>query len=164
VVASLALLLAGVALLAFAMVVNATYHPVAPPGERIGFRWWVDIPMPLGAGLVVLGGAVAWWSLIRRRPPGRSGRWGFWLAVGSALINPVVVLPTYLIWWAIVDEMPADWGTPFEFIWLGMCLAAMGLGVAASRRDPARRGLLLIPAVIGAFVLTFALAEVVVPH
>lgn len=105
-VASLALLLAGVALLAFAMVVNATYHPVAPPGERIGFRWWVDIPMPLGAGLVVLGGAVAWWSLIRRRPPGRSGHWGFWLAVGSALINPVVVLPTYLIWWAIVDEMP----------------------------------------------------------
>lgn len=163
-VLSFALLLAGAALLAFAMAVNANYHPVAPPGERIMFRWWVDIPMPVGAGLVIIGGAVAWWSIIRVRPPGRTGRWGFWLGVGSALINPVVVLPTYLIWWAIVDEMPGDWGTPFEFLWLGMCIAAMALGIASARRDHERRGLLLIPAVIGAFVLTFVLAEVLVPH
>lgn len=163
-VAAFSLLLAGLVLIAVAMVVNATYHPVAPPGERITFRWWIDIPMPVGGALVVAGGVVAWWSLIRRHPPGRAGTWGFWLAVASALINPVVVLPAYLIWRAVVDDMPGDWGEPFEFTWLLMCLAAMVLGAVAARRDPARRGLLLVPAVIGAFVLTFALAEVVVPH
>lgn len=62
----------------------------------MGVHWWLDIPVPVGAGLVIVAGAV-------------------WLAV-------------------------------------------------ASRHDGERRGLLLTPAVLGAFVLTFVLAEVFVPR
>lgn len=164
VIVSFALIIGGAILLAIGMAVGSGEPPQAAPGERITFRPGVDIPVPVGVGLVILGGVVAWWSLIRRRPPGRSGHWGFWAAVASALINPVVVLPAYWITRAFTGEIPMDWGTPFEFAWIILCLAAIGLGITAARRDPARRGLLLVPAVVGAFVLTFALAEVVVPH
>ncbi len=164
VVTSLALLVAGVLLAAVATAVNAAYDPVEPPGGGDGFRWWIDIPVPVAGALVVIGGAVAWWWLIRRRPPGRAGRWGFWIAVAAALFQPLIVVPTYLIWRAAVDEMPGDWGGPFELIWVAMCLAAMGLGIASARRDPSRWGLLLLPAVVAVFVVTFALAVVIVPR
>ncbi len=163
-VASLALLGVGGLLAVIATVVNAVYDPAEPPGGGTGFRWWIDIPMVAAGALVVIGGVVAWWSLVRRRPPGRSGRWGFWVAVAAALFQPLIVFPTYLIWRTVVDEMPGDWGGPFELIWVAMCVAAVGLGIASAWRDRSRRGLLLLPAVVAVFVITFALAVVIVPR
>lgn len=162
VVIALALLAVGVVLVAAAMVADAAYHPVAPPGERITFRWWTDIPMPAGGALVILGGAVAVASLARHRLGTRIGRWAMLLGLISALVNPLVALPAYLITRALRGEIPPDWGTPFELIWVISGVLAMVMGVIA--REPRHRGILLIPAVLGIAVLTFIIGEVALPH
>ena len=75
----------------------------------------------------------------------------------------LAVLPAYLIERAIRGgEVPGDWGEPYSFIWLASILVAIILGLVA--REPGRRGLLVIPAVIGAFVLTFIIGEFAIPH
>jgi hypothetical protein len=161
---ALALVLDAVAValvVASGLVVNAW-----PPGEgdgTSGIGWTMAVLMPLAGALALGAGVVAVVSLWRVRLVTRTGKWAVGVGLFSALVNPVVVLPAYLIERAVRDgEMPGDWGEPYSFAWLASIVVAIILGAVA--REPGRRGLLVAPAVIGAFVLTFVIGEFAVPH
>ena len=159
-----ALALDGVAVLLVAItsVVVNTWPP-REASPSVGVDWSMAILMPLAGALALAAGVVAVVSLSRRRLVTRTGKWAIGVGLFSALINPVVVLPAYLIERASRGgEVPGDWGEPYSFIWLASILVAIILGLVA--REPGRRGLLVIPAVIGAFVLTFIIGEFAIPH
>ena len=154
----------GVAVLLVAIasgIVSAWPPREASPAAGVG--WSMAILMPLAGALALTAGVVAVVSLRRQRLVTRTGKWAIGIGLFSALINPAVVLPAYLIERAIRGgKVPGDWGEPYSFIWLASIITAIILGLMA--REPGRRGLLVIPAVIGAFVLTFVLGEVAIPH
>lgn len=153
---------AAVLLVAIASGVVSAWPP-REAGPAAGVGWSTAILMALAGALALAAGVVAVVSLSRRRLVTRTGKWAIGVGLFSALINPVVVLPAYLIERAIRGgEVPGDWGEPYSFIWLASILVAIILGLVA--REPGRRGLLVIPAVIGAFVLTFIIGEFAIPH
>jgi hypothetical protein len=59
-------------------------------------------------------------------------------------------------------ELEEGWGQPIVPFWLAIGLIAAVLGAAAP--ETKRRGLLVIPLMIGAFALVFVVGEVTVPH
>jgi len=161
---ALALVLDAVAValvVASGLVVNAW-----PPREADGLSgigWTMAVLMPLAGALALGAGVMAVVSLWRVRLVTRTGKWAVGVGLFSALINPVIVLPAYLIERSIRGgEMPGDWGEPYSFVWLASIVVAIILGAVA--REPGRRGLLMAPAVIGAFVLTLVIGEFAVPH
>ena len=159
---ALALDVLAVALVAISAVVVNSWPP-RESGPSRGLTLAMDIIMPLAGVLALAAGVVAVVSLVRHRLVTRTGKCAIGVGLFSALVNPVVVLPAYLIERAVRGgEVPGDWGEPYSFVWLASIVVAIILGAAAP--EPGRRGLLVAPAVIGAFVLTFVIGEFAVPH
>jgi len=119
---------------------------------------------PLPDGLAVLAfaaaiaaGAVAAWALVREPPRTRAGRWALGLAIAFVVSFPVLGLLTEALGheqgWAPEPVVP---------LLFAMALGAMVLGAFA--REPGRRGLLLIPLLIGASALIFFLGDLLFPN
>lgn len=126
-----------------------------------------DDPLPaalvlLAATAAVAAGVLATVSLVRDPLRSRAGRWAMWLALLSALMFPAVAASVTAVAWLVGYDLPDGWGDPIAPFWLLTALAATVLGVRAN--EPGRRGLLILPVVIGAFVLTFWLGEILAPH
>lgn len=114
------------------------------------------------ASIAILAGAVAMGSLVRTPLKTRAGLWATRLAVTSAVLVPVIgVVVTAVAWLAGLD-LPDGWGQPLAPVWLVTSFAAGVLGVVA--REPGRRGILVLPFMVGAFVLVFWIGEVAVPQ
>lgn len=118
---------------------------------------------PLPAGLMVLAfaatiaaGAVAAWALVREPLRTPAGRWAARLVIAFAVSFPVLGVITEVL------GLEQGWAQPLVPPLMLAALSAMVLGAFA--REPARRGLLLIPLVIGASAAIFALGEVLAPH
>jgi hypothetical protein len=84
------------------------------------------------------------------------------LALVNALLLPVVGLSVVAVARLIGADLPDGWGEPIVPVWLATGLGAAALGAAAKERG--RRGLLVVPFMIGAFVLIFWLGEILEPH
>ena len=118
---------------------------------------------PLPAGLMVLAfaaviaaGAAAALALVRRPLGTRAGRWAIGLAIAFVVSFPVLGLVSEVL------DLKQGWAEPVVPILFLTALGAIVLGAAA--REPGRRGLLLIPFLIGASALIFALGELLAPH
>ncbi len=118
--------------------------------------------MLTAATIAIAAGTVAGVSLARARLESRAGRWATRLALVNALAMPVVGLSVMAGAWLVGYDLPEGWGQPIAPVWLAAGLAAAVLGVVA--KEPARRGVLVVPFMIGAFVLTFWLGEILAPH
>ena len=137
----------------------------APQGS--GGEGFFSEPVPAAllltaASLAVAAGVVAAVSLVRVPLRSRSGRWASRLAVVNALLMPLVAVSVTTVAWLVGYDLPEGWGEPIAPVWLLSGLAALVLGVRA--KDPGRRGLLVLPLMIGAAVLTFWLGEILDPH
>ncbi len=98
-----------------------------------------------------------------RRPLGTAaGRWAARLALANALLMLVVGLSVVSVARLVGAHLPDGWGQPIAPVWLATGLAAAILGALAGERG--RRGLLVVPFMIGAFVLTFWLGEILDPN
>lgn len=106
-------------------------------------------------GAAVAAGGVAAWALAREPLRTRPGRWGLGLAVALVVSFPVL--------WALALALDRtyDWVGPFVPLQFAAGLGAVVLGALA--REPGRRGLLLIPLVIGTAALAFTLGDLIVP-
>lgn len=117
----------------------------------------------LTAATVAIGaGIIAGVSLARARLHSRAGRWATRLALVIALLMPVVGVSVTAGAWLVGYDPPEDWGQPIVPIWLAAGLSAAILGIVA--KEPGRRGVLVVPFMIGALVLTFWLGEILVLH
>lgn len=124
-------------------------------------------PLP---GILVLAGACAaiaagvLATIALRREPLRSrrGRWATRLALVSALLVPAIAIPVATIAWLAGIDLPDDWGQPLAPLWILTVITAVGLGAFCG--EARQRGLLILPAVVGAFVLTFLVGEILVAH
>jgi hypothetical protein len=85
-----------------------------------------------------------------------------WLAVANALLLPMVAFPVMAAAWLAGYDLPDGWGQPIMPVWMATGLVAAVLGVVA--KESGRRGILVIPFMLGALVLTFSLGEILVPH
>ncbi len=105
--------------------------------------------------VAIAAGAVAARALIREPLQTPRGRWAVRLGLAFAASFPVL--------WAVMlvfslDDGWAEAAVPLQML---VVLGAVGLGAAA--REPGRRGLLLIPFVIGVAALAFFLGDLIVP-
>jgi hypothetical protein len=117
----------------------------------------------LGAATVAIAaGVVATVSLVRSPLRSRAGRWATGLALGNALFLPVVGGVGAAGAWLVGQNLPEGWGQPMVPLWMAAGVAAAILGIVADERG--RRGVLVVPFMFGALVLTFWLGEVLVPH
>jgi hypothetical protein len=80
----------------------------------------------------------------------------------SALFLPLLAAVAAGIAWAAGIDEPAVVAQPLVPLWTLAGLAAAVLGATAS--EPGRRGILVVPFMLGAFVLLFWLGEALVPH
>lgn len=118
---------------------------------------------PLSDGLAVLAlaaailaGVVAAGALLREPPRTRAGRWAVRLAIAFAVSFPVLGLLTEAL------GLEQGWAEPVVPLQLATALGAMLLGAVA--HEPDRRGVLLIPLVIGASALMFFLVDLLFPY
>jgi hypothetical protein len=141
-----------------AMIGLAVSH-AATDGPREGF--FDDLAPALlllgGATLIVLAGVVAVVALVRGPLRTRVGRCGTIAAIAGAVLIPGAEGAAALVAWVVGAHLPEGWGEPIAPVWLASNVLAITLGLVA--REPGRRGLLLLPAVVGAFVLTFWVGE-----
>jgi len=114
------------------------------------------------ATVAIAAGIIAAVSLARARLHSRAGRWATGLALVNALLMPVVGVSVTAGAWLVGYDLPEGWGQPIVPFWMTAGLAAAILGIVA--KEPGRRGVLVVPLMIGAFVLTFWLGEILVPH
>jgi tellurite resistance protein TehA-like permease len=114
------------------------------------------------ASLAILAGVVAGVALVREPLRTREGRWAMRVAVVSALSLPVIAAIAAGIAWAVGVDDPAVIAQPLVPLWTLASLAAAVLGTTA--HEPGRRGILVVPFMLGAFVLVFWLGEALVPH
>lgn len=136
-----------------------------PPDEPQGSGFFAD-PLPavlliLAAVSVIASGVVALIDLLARRLTTRSGRWAFRLAIINCLLQPLTGV-IYLLLRLFGLELEEGWGQPIVPFWLAIGLVAAVLGAVAP--ETKRRGLLVIPLMIGAFALVFVVGEITVPH
>jgi hypothetical protein len=118
-------------------------------------------PVPDGLAVLALAaaiaaGAVAAGALVREPPRTRAGRWAVGLAIAFTLSFPVLGLITAAL------GLEQGWAEPVVPLQMAAALGAMLLGAVA--REPDRRGLLLIPLVIGASALMFFLVSNLFPY
>ncbi|MFA9271595.1 hypothetical protein LRS13_07000 [Svornostia abyssi] len=106
-------------------------------------------------GVAIAAGLVAARALIRDPLQTGRGRWALRLALGLTASFPVL--------WGITlaFDLGADWLESVIPLQLLAGLGAAGLGATAP--EPGRRGLLLIPFVIGVAALAFFLGDLIVP-
>jgi len=111
------------------------------------------------AASMIGGGVVAAVSLVRSPLGSRVGRWATGLAVVNMLLLPVAALSVIAVA-ALADiDLPEGWGQPIFPVSVLIGLAAVIAGVRA--KEPGRRGLLVVPLMIGAFVLVFVIGELI---
>ncbi len=119
-------------------------------------------PVPDGLAVLALaaaicGGAVAAAALLREPPRTRAGRWALGLAIAFTVSFPVLGLITAVL------RLDQGWAEPVAApLQIAVALGAIVLGALA--REPQRRGLLLIPLVIGASALMFFLTDLLFPY
>jgi hypothetical protein len=115
---------------------------------------------PLPDGLAVLAfaaalaaGVVAAWALVHEPPRTRAARWALGLAIAFVASFPVLALLTVAL------GLEHGWAEPVvrPALLLATGLGAMVLGAVA--REPGRRGLLLVPLLIGEGALTFIVGD-----
>jgi hypothetical protein len=114
------------------------------------------------ATVAIAAGIIAGVSLARARLHSRAGRWATGLALANALLIPVGGVSVTAGAWLVGYDLPEGWGQPIVPFWMGAGLAAAMLGAVA--KEPGRRGVLVVPFMIGALVLTFWLGEILAPH
>ncbi len=74
---------------------------------------------------------------------------------------PVVGLSVVGGAWLVGYDLPEGWGQPIAPVWMAAGVAARS---SASSPGPGQRGILVVPFMIGALVLTFWIGEILVPH
>jgi hypothetical protein len=160
---AVALVLDAVALAVFgvSLVLLATRGTAAPD------ETFFSDPLPAAlilaaASLAILAGVLAGAALVREPLRTREGRWAARLAVVNALFLPVLAAVAAGIAWAVGIDEPALLAQPLVPLWTLAGLAAAVLGATA--REPGRRGILVVPFMLGALVLVFWLGEALVPH
>ena len=136
-----------------------------PPDEPQEKGFFAD-PLPaillmLAAVSVISSGAIALIDLLADRLTTRPGRWAFRLAVVNALLQPLMGV-AYVLATLLGFDLEQGWGQPIVPFWMAIGLVAAVLGILAP--EARRRGTLVIPLMIGAFALTFAIGEITVPH
>jgi len=124
-------------------------------------------PLPaallVAAGLLaIVAGAVALRSLVAEPLRTAAGRWAWRLAAVNALLLPAIGLSVTIVAWLAGVGLPDAWGQPLVPAWVLIGVVAGLLGAVA--REPGRRGLLVVPFMLGALVLVFWVGELVVPH
>lgn len=105
---------------------------------------------------VIAAGAIAAWALVRDPPRTRAGRWALGLAIAFVVSFPVLGVLTEAL------GLEQGWAEPLVPLLAAAALGAMVLGAFA--REPGRRGLLLIPLLIGASALIFFLGDLIFPE
>lgn len=106
-------------------------------------------------GVAIAAGLVAARALIREPLHTGRGRWALRLAL--------VLTASFPVLWGITlaFDLDADWLE--SVIPLQMLAGTAAAGLGATAREPERRGLLLIPLVIGVAALAFFLGDMIVP-
>lgn len=140
--------------------VLAVYVVVTGARGRRDDGFFAD-PVPDGLALLALtaaiaAGLVAARALVREPPDTRAGRWAVGLAIAFTLSFPALGLITATL------GLEAGWAEPVVPLQIGAALGAILLGSVAREAD--RRGLLLIPFVIGAAALMFFLVDLLFPY
>lgn len=156
-------LLLGVAVVLFVIVILLVTS--GPPDEPQGKGFFAE-PLPavllIAAALsVIASGVLALVDLLVHRLSTGTGKWAFRLAIVNCLLQPLSVA-VYLILLLFGLELEEGWGQPIVPFWLAIGLVAAVLGAVAP--ETRRRGLLVIPLMIGAFALIFVVGEITVPH
>jgi hypothetical protein len=118
-------------------------------------------PVPDGLAVLALAaaigaGAIAAGALVREPPRTRAGRWAVGMAIAFTLSFPVLGLITAAL------GLEQGWAEPVVPLQMAAALGAMLLGAVA--REPDRRGLLLIPLVIGASALMLFLVDLLLAY
>ena len=136
-----------------------------PPDEPQGKGFFAE-PLPavllIAAALsVIASGVLALVDLLVHRLSTGPGKWAFRLAIVNCLLQPLTVV-IYLLLRLFGLELEEGWGQPIVPFWLAIGLVAAVLGAVAP--ETKRRGLLVIPLMIGAFALVFVVGEITVPH
>lgn len=156
----------GLLLLAVLLFIPVTILVTGGPPDEPQETGFFAEPLPalllVAAGIsVVASGGLALVDLLGRRLGTRPGVWAFRLAVVNSLIQPLTGI-IYILATLVGLELKQGWGQPIVPFWFAIGLIAAVLGAVAP--EPRRRGLLVIPFMIGAFALVFVVGEVAVPH
>jgi hypothetical protein len=101
-------------------------------------------------------GAVCAWGLIREPLRTRAGRLAVVLAVAFTVSFPALGIITAAL------DLDSGWAEPVIPVQIAAALGAVVLGAVA--HEPGRRGLLLVPVVIGASALMFVLTDLLFPY
>jgi len=132
------------------------------PHSADGGGLFVDIPQAVFSSVfllaVVSAGVAAGWALLLDPLRSRLGRWAMSLAVFN-----IVLLPGFWALSWIVTPLGlgfrVGWGLPLFPFWLASGVGAICLGLAAGAER--KEGLLLIPMLLGAALLTLFLGDMV---
>jgi hypothetical protein len=139
--------------------------PDGSEGEATGGFFSDPAPaiLMLLAGIAVISsGATALLDLLGHRLSTGLGRWAFRLALVNCLLIPVAALLVTAIAGLTGAELDEGWGQPIMPIWFIVGAAATVLGAIAPEHR--RRGILVLPLMIGTFALVFLIGEFTVPH
>jgi hypothetical protein len=124
---------------------------------------------PVAAALIILAGVAvissgfaALIDLLGHPLSTSPGRWAFRLALLNCLLLPVVALLVTAIAALAGAKLEEGWGEPIMPVWFIVGAGAAVLGAIAPEHR--RRGLLVLPLMIGAFALVFLIGEFTVPH
>lgn len=157
-------LLLGMAIVLFAAVVM-TVEASRPEGGATGDFFSEPVPavlLILAAVAVISGAVTALIDLMGHRLTSTRGKWAFRLAIVSCLLLPVTALAVIVTAALGGFEFEESWGQPIMPVWFVIGFIAMVLGAIAP--EPRRRGVLVLPLMIGAFALVFVVGEITVPH
>ena len=151
---------------AVALFIIVTLLVTGGPPDEPQERGFLAEPLPAllmiaAAVSVISSGVLALVDLLGHRLTTRTGIWAFRLAVVNCLMLPLSVV-VYLLLLLVGLKLEEGWGQPMVPFWLAIGLVAAGLGIFAP--ETRRRGLLMIPLMIGAFALVFVVGEITVPH
>lgn len=136
-----------------------------PENEATGGFFSESVPamlLILAGFAVISSGLTALTDLLGHRLTTGTGRWAFRLALLNCLLLPVAALSVTAVTWLAGAKLEEGWGQPMMPVWFGLGVVATVLGVMAP--EAKRRGILVLPLMIGAFTLFFVIGEFTVPH
>lgn len=136
-----------------------------PENEATGSFFSEPIPailMILAGVAIISSGLAALIDLLGHRLSTGPGKWAFRLAILNCLMLPVAALSVTAVAWLVGAKLGEGWGQPIMPVWFASGALATVLGAAAP--EDRRRGILVLPLMIGAFALVFLIGEFTVPH